>query len=674
MSGTMFGGGHLRRRLSQGGRALLLAGLAFLAACGSGDAGGTAPSGLAYPSGTLQATVGTAITPVVPTVQGTVDAFAVSPSLPAGLSLASATGTLSGTPTAASPLAAYTVTARNSHGATSTQVQIQVAAANAPPSALTYPTALISATAGLPIAPDVPTVSGTVTRFTLTPDPPAGLALDPTTGVLSGTPTAPSALAAYTATALNAYGSTTATLRIQVAAAGTAPSGLAYAAGPVAATVGVALSPLAPTVTGSVTAYAVQPALPAGLTLDAATGVLAGTPTAASALAAYTVTASNPYGATQATLQIQVSAAPAPSQRLLLIQGVPPTSDVVLAKRANLEAAPFDGLVFALKAGRVVFRTTAYTASSLAADTVNVPQINSAKLTTNYLLMRGGLDAGFDPFSDAHWTTALANVTAFAQQAKAGGLAGVAFDPEAYPNQGQTSFFDYRAYDASAHTFQACQANARRRGQQFMTAIQTAYPGCDLFCFGSLSLLRNGTLQFWASSAFPTHPYGLMPDFLNGILDVAAGGMTVTDGFEATYNFYRSTWYANLRNLVLTTGPSLLDAAVRDRYAAQVRLGMAIYLDATFDQNNSAADLAHWLAASDRPRFLDYQAFWCLTDTSRVVWVYAESTDWVNRSGIPDGAEAALLDARAKVANGQPLGMNLDPVLQAAAAAGGLEW
>ncbi|HLO65413.1 MAG TPA: putative Ig domain-containing protein [Holophaga sp.] len=542
-----------------------------------------------------------------------------------------------------------------------------------PPSGLVYATAKLSGTVGLPVSPDVPSVTGTVTLYSVTPSLPSGLSLAPATGVVSGTPTAASPLATYTVKAQNSHGSTTASLAILITAAGSPPSGLSYAYPVLSGTVGVALPADAPTVTGAVTAYSVQPAFPPGITLDPATGVITGTPTAAADLAAHVVTATNPYGSTTATVQVQVATAAA-SKRLLLIQGVPPTSDVVLAKRANLEASPFDGLVFAPKAGRLVFRTTAYTASSLAADAAAIPQINSARLTDNFLLMRGGLDTGFDPFSDAHWTTALANVTAFAQLAKAGNLAGIAFDPEGYTNLGQTSFFDYRAYDQTAHTFQACQANARLRGQQFMRALQEGYPGSNLMFFGALCLLRNGTTQFASASTFPSHPYGLMPDFLDGILDVASPGMTLTDGFEATYTFYRSAWYGFLRDLVLGRGATLLDPSLATRYAAQVRTGMAIYLDATFDLYGNAGYLSHWLAASDRPRFLGYQAWWCLTDTARTAWVYSETADWVNRAGIPAGAEAALLDAKSRVAQGQALGMDLDPVLQAAAAAGGLEW
>ncbi|HXS29763.1 MAG TPA: putative Ig domain-containing protein, partial [Steroidobacteraceae bacterium] len=77
----------------------------------------------------------------------------------------------------------------------------------------------------------------------------------------------------------------------------TAPAALSYTS-PVTANVGTAITALTPTVTGSVTAYAVAPGLPAGLLLDGGTGMISGTPTATASQAVYTITASNAGGST----------------------------------------------------------------------------------------------------------------------------------------------------------------------------------------------------------------------------------------------------------------------------------------------------------------------------------------------------------------------------------------
>ncbi len=84
------------------------------------------------------------------------------------------------------------------------------------------------------------------------------------------------------------------------------PANLSYPS-PSSATVGAAIAPLSPTVTGSVTTYSVAPALPPGLSLNATTGIISGTPTVTTVPAAYLITASNSGGSATFNLSLAVN-------------------------------------------------------------------------------------------------------------------------------------------------------------------------------------------------------------------------------------------------------------------------------------------------------------------------------------------------------------------------------
>lgn len=86
---------------------------------------------------------------------------------------------------------------------------------------------------------------------------------------------------------------------------GSAPTELSYLS-PQTFTLGSAITSLTPTVTGSVTSFSVSPPLPAGLTLNASSGAITGTPAVTSAAASYRVTASNSAGSTVFDLSITV--------------------------------------------------------------------------------------------------------------------------------------------------------------------------------------------------------------------------------------------------------------------------------------------------------------------------------------------------------------------------------
>ena len=90
---------------------------------------------LAYPSSSLELAVGTAMTPLAPSQvarTGTA-AFTVDPALPGGLALDPATGTISGTPTAAQGPASHTITMTDLAGTATAPLTIAVAAAATQP-------------------------------------------------------------------------------------------------------------------------------------------------------------------------------------------------------------------------------------------------------------------------------------------------------------------------------------------------------------------------------------------------------------------------------------------------------------------------------------------------------------------------------------------------------------
>jgi len=184
-----------------------------------------APSSLSYSTNPAAYASGVAVTANTPTNSGgTVVAYAVSPALPAGLTMSTSTGVISGTPSAVSPTTVYTVTAANSGGSTIAMLTIMVTAvANSAPTNLTYSSNLATYNKGTAIANNTPTSSGgAVVSYAVSPALPEGLTLNTTTGVISGTPTTLTATANYTVTATNTGGSTTVSLSIAVVSAYTA--------------------------------------------------------------------------------------------------------------------------------------------------------------------------------------------------------------------------------------------------------------------------------------------------------------------------------------------------------------------------------------------------------------------------------------------------------------------
>jgi len=132
---------------------------------------------------------------------------------------------------------------------------------------------------------------------------PAGLSVNTSTGVISGTPSA-SGTSSVTISATNSYGTGSATLTITISAAQQAPSITSSLSA--SGIRGSAFS-YQITATNSPTSYNAT-GLPSGLSVNTSTGVISGTPSAAGTTSV-TISATNSGGTGSATLTITISAA-----------------------------------------------------------------------------------------------------------------------------------------------------------------------------------------------------------------------------------------------------------------------------------------------------------------------------------------------------------------------------
>jgi large repetitive protein len=230
--------------------------------------------------------------------------WSVAPgTLPTGLALDASTGVISGKPTTATS-ASPTFTVKDTNCATTTKTLTLTVVTN-----LAITTGVLpSGRVGTPYATTLAASGGTapltwsVTAGTL----PAGLSLTASSGVISGTPTT-TTTSALTFTVKDASGATaTKTLALTVGG----PNLTITTSTLPAASVGSAYSQtLAATGGASPLTWSISAGtLPAGLSLDAATGVISGTPTSAT-MASVTVKVADASGASATkALTLKVSA------------------------------------------------------------------------------------------------------------------------------------------------------------------------------------------------------------------------------------------------------------------------------------------------------------------------------------------------------------------------------
>lgn len=299
------------------------------------------------------------------------------------LSVLTDTLTLSNIPL--SDTGTYSVYVCNSSGnITSSSATLTITAAT-----FIYPTPTAIFGKRIPIATDSPSVSGAITKFTVSPALPAGLVLDSVTGKITGTPNVSSATANYGVTGTNGPLSSTDSVSITV-------NGFSYVTNhPALFGKNVAASPDSlKNVIGTFTAFAVSPALPAGLSLNTTTGILTGTPTVAAAAAKYAVTGTYSGGTAVDTLNLTVLGFTYATQPATFLNGnliAPDSAQVTVGPLSHYAVSPAlpAGLVLDTNLGTVSGTPSATQAAAnyvvTASDSGKASTVDTLSITVNAL-------------------------------------------------------------------------------------------------------------------------------------------------------------------------------------------------------------------------------------------------------------------------------------------------
>jgi hypothetical protein len=277
-----------------------------------------APPALTITTGSLPAgTTGTAYNQTLQATGGVPSyTWAVTTGgLPSGLNLNSATGVISGTPSGTfTGTTSFTVTATDSqtptHATTTANLGITV---SAPPLSVTT-TSLVGGTIGNAYAGQTLQATGGISpyRWAVTAGSlPAGLSLNAATGVISGTPTGTFVgTVNFTVTATDSETPTAKTANANLSIAiSVAPLSVTTSGSLAVGVVSSQYSGATLQATGGITPYSwavTTGSLPAGLTLNAATGAISGTPTA-SGTANFTVTVTDSETPTAKTATANLS-------------------------------------------------------------------------------------------------------------------------------------------------------------------------------------------------------------------------------------------------------------------------------------------------------------------------------------------------------------------------------
>ena len=340
-----------------------------------------------------------------------------------------------------------------------------------------------------------------------------------------------------------------------------------------------------------------------------------------------------------------------------------PSPDFIAEHIREMEQRPFDGLIFKLLGGNSVLDPKPWDEHRYDRDFEILPTIEWQRFTDNFIIMFAASNQ--DWFDDAQWDAIVGHARLIARAGRVAKCTGLCFDAEPY---GDNPW----AYTSAAHrdtkSFTEYEDMARRRGAQFIQAIEAELPKPKILTFFLDSLFFDMCLPMpdeLRKERLATRRYALLPAFLEGMLEGSGPDVEFIDGNENSYYYNDSRQYFDEYHGVTQRVRYLVDPKYWPAYRAKVRAGQALYIDQYFGLRDLKV-LGNYMTPEERPKWFEHNAYWALYTTDTYVWCYSEHMNWWTNTTIPDGAEAALRAARARIDAGRMLLCDLGPIVAAA--------
>jgi hypothetical protein len=224
---------------------------------------------------------------------------------------------------------------------------------------------------------------------------------------------------------------------------------------------------------------------------------------------------------------------------------------------------------------------------------------------------------------DQGWTALAEKAGHCAWLMKQTGCKGLAIDFESY---GAAQF---RFDPAGDRTFAEATQQARRRGAQFVGAVAQEFPDAVLLCLWLNSIHFQAGRSMQPASLLVSSHYGLLPAFIDGMLDGLPPEMILVDGCEHGYYMDSAKAYLRAAHEMRSWQGAcarLVSPENRVKYRQQVQAGFGFYLDMYLNPEGNR----YYFPPLDGSRLarLERNLGFAREAADGYVWIYGEQCRW----------------------------------------------
>ena len=378
---------------------------------------------------------------------------------------------------------------------------------------------------------------------------------------------------------------------------------------------------------------------------------------------------------------------PPPAKRLVEFSHASPTTIQYEEDIELYDSGPFDGISVKLSknvaAGNIfmVENWRNITEEQKIREYQVIESIaRKSTLEHNLLVLYGA--SQMDWFSEEDWLAVEEQIRFGAGLAKLGNFKGILWDPEPY-KPGKNPWRYIEQPDAEKYSYYHYFMQVRKRGAQFMEALQDEFPGLVLLSlrefsdYQDASPFSHGIVPVKdvheAKSSLEEAWWGLHLPFILGMLDVIDEDVNYIDANEEAYYYTSALEYFEVRNIIYNDMRALIPPGLHKKFKANYCLGHAVSTDYiagnwvglnSFPYRLSAQ--GEVLTPEQRALWFEHNVYYALRTSDEYVWLYTEDPNWWTGKNVPEGFYEALKRARNKINNVEPLGFKVEEMLEEA--------
>jgi len=308
----------------------------------------------------------------------------------------------------------------------------------------------------------------------------------------------------------------------------------------------------------------------------------------------------------------------------------------------NMEKTPFDGVVFSFDFDIYnAFDTTQYDESKFQYN--DLSKIQWQKFTDNFLFVRGASLSGAHWLDDEGWIKIVNNIKKVSKALAISKAKGIGFDPEYYYKDSTLNPWVYRASWYNNLSYQEVGKYVRKRGKQFIQALQTNKPDVKILCFWLLGLIEM------QSQSQPVSETGmaLYPFFVEGMLEGENNENEIIDGNEISYGYQNPVSFVEAGEYRRQNGSKFIMASLKSKFQ-NISMAQAIFLDLIYAKSS---EYEKGFDKQTKEQWLRDNLLNAFKTTDKYVWFYNERINWWKGNG--DSSVANIINEVKNTVNAQ---------------------